>query len=137
KLSVARTNLKLGRRDKAIALLREALEEAGDPLLKGEAALVLLDLYEKDQDPESARKMAELVAEAGGDPASVAYALWKLAGIDERTAMARERSALASYERILRDPPEGLPKALVEAQVRRLRGRIESSEKELGTTQLV
>ena len=137
KLSVARTNLKLGRKDKAIALLRETLDEAGDPSLKGEAALLLLEIYEKSGELESMRRMAELVAEAGGDNASVAYACWKLANLDERAALAKERSALASYERILRDPPEGLPRPLVEAQVRRLRARVESTERELGSTQLV
>jgi serine/threonine protein kinase len=137
KLSVARTNLKLGRKDKAIALLRETLEEAGDASLKGEAALLLLEIYEKSGDADSTRRMAELVAESGGDSASIAYACWKLANLDERAALAKERAALASYERILRDPPEGLPRPLVEAQVRRLRARVESTERELGSTQLV
>jgi serine/threonine protein kinase len=137
KLSVARTNLKLGRRDKAVALLRETLEEAGDQTLKGEAALILLDIYEKENDQEGVRKMAELVADAGGDAASIAYACWKLAVIDERAALSKERSALALYERILRDPPEGLPRPLIETQIRRLRARVESSEREMGATQLV
>jgi len=137
KLSVARTNLKLGRRDKAVALLRETLEEAGDQALKGEAALILLDIYEKENDQDGVRKMAEVVADAGGDAASIAYACWKLAVMDERGALSKERSALAMYERILRDPPEGLPRALIEAQIRRLRARVESSEREMGATQLV
>jgi hypothetical protein len=137
KLSVARTNLKLGRKDKAIALLRETLDEAGDPSLKGEAALLLLEIYEKSGDLDGTRRMAETVAEAGGDPAAIAFACWKLANLDERAALAKERAALAAYERILRDPPEGLPRPLVEAQIRRLRARVESTERELGSTQLV
>jgi hypothetical protein len=137
KLSVARTNLKLGRRDKAVALLRETLDEAGDAALKGEAALILLDIYEKENDQDGVRRMAELVAEAGTDAASIAYACWKIAVIEERAALAKERAALAMFERILRDPPEGLPRPLIEAQVRRLRAKIESSEREMGTTQVV
>ncbi|HZV00922.1 MAG TPA: serine/threonine-protein kinase [Planctomycetota bacterium] len=137
KLSVARTNLKLGRRDKAVSLLRETLDEAGDPALKGEAALLLLEIFEKENDQDGVRRMAELVVDAGGDAASVAYACWKLAVMDERQALAKERSALALYERILRDPPEGLPRALIEAQIRRLRARVESSEREMGATQVV
>src|SRR2546421_7467324 len=66
KLSVARTNLKLGRRDQAVALLRETLEEAGDPALKSEAALILLEIHEKDGDPDGVRRMAELVVQVGG-----------------------------------------------------------------------
>src|SRR5581483_6186395 len=116
---------------------RETLDEAGDPSLKGEAALLLLEIYEKSGDLEGTRRMAETVAEAGADPASIAYACWKLANLDERAALAKERAALASYERILRDPPEGLPRPFVEAQVRRLRARVESTERELGSTQLV
>ena len=57
--------------------------------------------------------------------------------IEERAAVSRERAALAAYERILRDPPEGLPKALVETQVRRLKARVESSEREINATQIV
>jgi serine/threonine protein kinase len=137
RLSVARTNLKLGRRDKAVALLRETLAEAGDPDLKSEAALLLLEIFEKDGDQEQAAQMAATVAEVCKDGAAVAYAAWKLAMLDERGAIEKEKSALARYERILREPPEGMPRALVEAQVKRLRARIESSERELGTTQIV
>ena len=43
KLSVARTNLKLGRRDKAVSLLLETIED-GDPNLRSDAALLLLQL---------------------------------------------------------------------------------------------
>ncbi|MEZ0228497.1 MAG: hypothetical protein ACAI25_07710, partial [Planctomycetota bacterium] len=102
-----------------------------------EAALLLLEIYDKEGDQDGVRKMAELVAEAGGDAASIAYACWKIAVMEERGALQKERAALAMYERILRDPPEGLPRPLIESQIRRLRARVESSEREMGATQVV
>jgi len=138
KLSIARTNLKMGRRDKAVMLLRETLsEEGGDSELKSEAALLLLEIFEQDGDQVQAAAMAETVAAVARDPAAVAYASWKLAMLDERGALDRERSAMARYERILKDPPEGLPRALLESQVKRLKERIDARQRELGTTQVL
>lgn len=136
KLSVARTNLKLGRRDKAVALLEEAMTE-GDPALRVEAATLLCELYESDGDHDKVRGMAEAILEAPGDPAVAAFAAWKLADIEEKAAVASTRKALARYEAILRDPPDELPRAVVEAQVRRLRALLAQSERDGNTTQVV
>ena len=136
KLSVARTNLKLRRRDKAMSLLQEALED-GDPALRSEAALLLLELFESDGDPEGVRKMATQVLADAQDTAVAAYAAWKLAELDEKDALRDLQQALARYERILRDPPEDLPRALIEAQVKRLRAQIAATQRDASSTSIV
>lgn len=139
KLSVARTNIKLGRRDKAVSLLLETINE-GDPGLRAEAALLLLSLYERDGDQAGVRRMAQTILEQPSDqidPASMAYAAWKLGQLEEADAVARNRSALARYEAILSDPPEGMPVDLLEEQIRRLREQIGEAERVSGQTQVV
>jgi serine/threonine protein kinase len=135
KLSVARTNLKLGRRDKAISLLSEAVYD-GDPAHRAEAALLLMGIHQDEGDLDKLRAMAEVVATCSSDPSSSAYAAWKLAELDEQEAMADLRRALERYEAILRDPPADLPRTLIEHQVERLRGQLQAAEKESQTTQL-
>ena len=136
KLSVAKTNLKLRRRDKALSLLQEALED-GDPALRSEAALLMLELFESDGDAEGVRKMATQVLADAQDSAVAAYAAWKLAELDEKDALRDLGQALERYERILRDPPEDLPRALIEAQVKRLRAQIAAAGREGSSTSIV
>lgn len=136
KLSVAKTNLKLRRRDKAMSLLQEALED-GDPALRAEAALLLMELFESDGDPDGVRRMATQVLADAQDTAVAAFAAWKLAELDEKAALRDLQQALAHYERILRDPPEDLPRALIEAQVKRLRGQIAAAQRDAGSTSIV
>jgi FimV-like protein len=136
KLSVARTNIKLGRRDKAVSLLRETVEE-GDPSLRAEAALLLLSIYEGDGDQENVRRMAEIILSQASDPATIAYAGWKLADLDEQAASERIRSALQRYEGILKAPPEGLPREVIEEQVTRLQTQLIEAKRESGSTRIV
>ncbi len=136
KLSVARTNLKLGRRDKAVSLLEEALAD-GDPALRTEAATLLVEIYEEQQDLDGVRRMAEVILQDPQDPALAAFASWKLADIEERAAIAAIRKALARYEAILREPPDELPRALLEQQVKRLRLQLAQAEREAGSTQVM
>jgi serine/threonine protein kinase len=139
KLSVARTNIKLGRRGKAVSLLLETINE-GDPGLRAEAALLLLGLYDKEGDPKGVRRMAEVVLDQPTeqvDPASAAYAAWKLATLEEAEAITRTKGALARYESILADPPEGFPPEVIEEQVRRLREQIRKAEQSTSNTQIV
>ncbi|MGE0710490.1 MAG: serine/threonine-protein kinase [Planctomycetota bacterium] len=139
KLSVARTNIKLGRRGKAVSLLLETIQE-GDPGLRAEAALLLLSLYEKDGDTAGVRNMAETVLAQPADQvdaAGLAYAAWKLATIEEQDGIARIRAALGRYEAILAAPPEGFPPEVLEEQVRRLREQVQSAERSTSSTQVV
>jgi serine/threonine protein kinase len=136
KLSVARTNLKLGRKDKAVALLEEALAD-GDPALRVEAATLLVEIYEEQKDLDGVRRMAEVILAEPQDPALSAYASWKLADIEEKTAVVAIKKALARYEAILRDPPEELPRAILEHQVKRLRSQLAHAERETGSTQVI
>ena len=137
KLSVARTNLKLGRRDKAVSLLLETLKD-GDPSLRSEAGLLLLTLYEQEGDEGNMRRMAEVVLAESDDPAARAYAAWRLAALDEAAALDRQQAALERYRAILRTPPAGLPPELIEEQVRRLQAQIGEAEKDRGgQTQIV
>ena len=90
KLSVARTNIKLGRRGKAVGLLLETIEE-GEPHLRAEAALLLMALYEKEGDEQAVRQMAEtIVAQPHDeiDASTLGYASWQLARHEERAAQA-------------------------------------------------
>jgi serine/threonine protein kinase len=135
KLSVARTNLKLGRTDKAISLLREALEE-GDSGLRSEAALLLLELYESEERWDDVRRVAEIVAGVSQDPSQVAYVTWKLADLEERSAQDAVRRALARYEKLLATAPEALPRPVIEQQIRRLREQLASSERDSGSTKI-
>jgi serine/threonine protein kinase len=136
KLSVARTNLKLGRKDKAVALLEEALAD-GDPALRVEAATLLVEIYEEQKDLDGVRRMAEVILAEPQDPALSAYASWKLADIEEKSAVLAIKKALARYESILRDPPEELPRAILEHQVKRLRSQLAHAERETGSTQVI
>ena len=135
KLSVARTNLKLGRRDKAISLLSEAVHD-GDPGHRAEAALLLMGIHEQEGDLDGLRAMAEVVAACSTDPSAAAYATWKLAELDESRARAGLEQALERYEALLREPPADLPRTLIEHQVERLRSQIKASERESGATQV-
>ena len=136
RLSVARTNVKLGRRDKAISLLSEALTE-GDSQLRAEAALLLMELHEGAEEWERVRELAEVVLAESSDPSHTAFAAWKLADLDEREALERARRALAHYTAILERPPEALPREVLEAQIRRLKAQIAASEREQGSTQVL
>lgn len=136
KLSVARTNLKLGRKDKAVSLLEEALAD-GDPAMRTEAATLLVEIYEEQKDLDGVRRMAEVILQDPQDPAMAAFALWKLADLEERGAIAGVKQALSRYEAILRDPPDELPRALLEQQVKRLRAQVAQAEREAGATQVM
>ncbi len=136
KLSVARTNLKLGRRDKAKSLLEEAVGDV-DAATRNEAAVLLCELFEGEGDVEGVRRMAQTILQDPQDPALAAFAAWKLADLDERAALESLRQAVARYEAILRDPPDELPRAVVEAQLKRLRGQLSRAEREVGATQVV
>jgi len=136
KLSVARTNLKLGRRGKAMSLLSEALED-GDPGLRAEAARLMLEIHEAEDDPAGVRRMAEAILDVSRDPSMTAYAGWKLAELDEKAALADLQRAIARYERILEEAPDELPRTVIEAQVRRLKSQLSAVEREAGTTQVV
>ena len=135
KLSVARTNLKLGRRDKAISLLSEAVHD-GDPAHRAEAALLLMGIHEREGDLDGLRAMAEVVSACSSDPSAATYAAWKLAELDEQRAVQGLEAALARYEAILKEPPDDLPRSLIEHQVERLRAQIQANEREAGTTQV-
>ena len=136
KLSVARTNIKLGRRDKAMSLLQETIDD-GDPALRAEAALLLLGLYEKEGDEAGLRRMAELVTRDSTDPSATAFASWKLAVLEERAAQENVRAALERYRAILADPPEGMPREVLEAQVARLERQLAEAERDMGSTEVV
>ncbi|MBL4848892.1 MAG: protein kinase [Planctomycetes bacterium] len=139
KLSVARTNIKLGRRGKAVSLLLETIEE-GDPPLRTEAALLLMTLYEKEGDAPSVQRMAETIMAQPPDeidPASRAYAAWKLARQDERAAQESIRSALDKYQEILKAPPDGFPPNVIEEQIRRLQEQLQEGDKAVNSTQVV
>ncbi|MCW8139257.1 MAG: protein kinase [Planctomycetota bacterium] len=136
KLSVARTNLKLGRKDKAMSLLEEAIAD-GDPSLRAEAATLLIELYEEQKDLDGVRRMAEAILQDPSDPALNAFASWKLADLEERAALAAVRRALARYEAILKEPPDDLPRAMIEQQVKRLRAHLAQAEREAGATQVL
>ncbi|MCO5164909.1 MAG: serine/threonine protein kinase [Planctomycetes bacterium] len=136
KLSVARTNLKLGRKDKAVSLLEEALAD-GDPALRTEAATLLIEIYEEQQDVDGVRRMAEAILQDPKDPALGAFASWKLAALEERAALAAVKRALARYEAILKEPPDDLPRAVIEQQVKRLRANLVQTEREAGATQVL
>ncbi|RMG10366.1 MAG: serine/threonine protein kinase [Planctomycetota bacterium] len=136
RLSVAKTNIKLGRTEKAVSLLRETLSD-GDARLRSEAALLLLGIYEAEGDVEGMREMAEAVLAGAPGEAARAYAGWVLAGLEERASLERARAALARYEALLESPPEGLPADVVEAQIQRLRERIAEAEREAAATRVV
>jgi len=135
KISLARTNLKLGRRGKAVALLEETVTSGDEPTLRAEAGLLLLDLYDKERDVRSARRMAEIIARCSVDGAST-YAIWKLARFADEEALRNERSALNHYERLLlHASPEHHP--ILDAQITRLKNRIAASEEALSSFQVI
>ena len=136
KLSVARTNLKLGRREKAVSLLLETIED-GDPGLRSDAALLLLQLFEKEGDHEQTRRMAEVVVREAVDPTAVAFARWRLAALAERVALEANQAALERYRALLAAPPAGLPREVIEEQVRRLEAKVADAERDAGTTRVV
>jgi serine/threonine protein kinase len=139
KLSVARTNIKLGRRSKAVSLLLETIEEA-DPPLRAEAALILMSLYEKDGDEASVHRMAATIMAQPADeidPAARAYAGWQLARQAERAAQAQVRTALERYQEILQSPPDGLPPNVIEEQIRRLQEQLQDADRAVNSTQVV
>jgi serine/threonine protein kinase len=136
KLSVARTNIKLGRREKAVSLLSETIKD-GDPGLRAEAALLLLSIYEKDEDLPKVRQMCEIVLADPPGSSSAAYVAWKLATLDESDAIDKTRQALARYEAILADAPADLPREVIEAQVLRLKTQIADAVREGDMTQIV
>ena len=137
KLSVAKANLRLNRTEKALALLREMLDDDEDPQLRVEAALLLLDIHERQGDIERAREAATVALQSGQDPGVSAFVRWKLAGYHEREAIERERQALAFYERILEDGPEGLPNEVLTGKVRAMRARVSEAERGLGEVRVV
>ncbi len=137
KLSVAKANLRLQRMEKALALLREMLSEAEDPDLRTEAALMLLDIYDRDGDIERAREAAQVALDTGRNKAVKAFVCWKLAAYHEREAIDRERRALALYERVLAESPDGLPKEVVARKVKDIRSRIALAERSLGEIRVV
>lgn len=136
KLSVARTNIKLGRRDKAVSLLSETIKD-GDPGLRAEAALLLLSIYEKDEDLPKVRQMCEIVLKDPPGSSSAAYVAWTLAALDESEAIGKTRQALARYEAILADAPADLPREVIESQVLRLKTQIADAVREGDMTQIV
>lgn len=135
KLSVARTNLKLKRRDKAEALLAEAIQD-GDPSLRCEAALLLLELRESEGKHAEVEPLVRIVADTARDPETKAFAAWKLAEIDQRHAI---NSLVAAIERLqaieLELPPE-LPRPLLEEQLNRLRDQLSTLERDQGTVRV-
>lgn len=139
KLSVARTNIKLGRRSKAVSLLLETVEEADAPL-RAEAALLLMSLYEKDGDEASVHRMAATIMAQPADeidPAARAYAGWQLARQAERGAQAQIRTALERYQEILKAPPDGLPPNVIEEQIRRLQEQLQEADRAVNSTRVV
>ncbi len=139
KLSVARTNIKLGRRGKAVSLLLETIEEA-DPPLRAEAALLLMSLYDKEGDQASVHRMAATIMAQPADeidPAARAYAGWQLARQAERAAQAQVRRALERYQEILKSPPDGLPPNVIEEQIRRLQEQLQEADRAVNSTQVV
>ena len=137
KLSVAKANLRLQRMEKAMALLKEMLKEGEDGDLRVEAALMLLEIYDRDGDLDRAREVAQVILREGRDKEVQAYVSWKLAAYHEREAIDRDRQALAYYERVLGEAPEGLPKDVVARKVRDIRGRIAAAERSLGEIRVV
>src|SRR5690606_16879874 len=109
----------------------------GDPALRTEAATLLVEIYEEQQDLDGVRRMAEVILQDPQDPALAAFASWKLADLEERAAIAAIKKALARYEAILREPPDELPRALLEQQVKRLRLQLAQAEREAGVTQVM
>jgi serine/threonine protein kinase len=135
KLSLARTNLKLGRREKAVTLLLEIVNSEDDPTLKAESGLILLDLFDKEGDITRARGMAEAIARCNVEGAST-YAIWKLARYYDEEILEKEKAALSHYERlILRANPEHRP--IIDSQITRLKNRIVSSEQDRATLQVI
>ena len=135
KLSLARTNLKLGRREKAIAMLEEVVSGDNEASLRAEAGLMLLEIHEKAGDVASARRMAETVARCEVEGAST-FAIWKLARYDTRESLDRERSALSHFERLLlRASPDHRP--IIDTQIARIRSRIAAIEQELSLFEVI
>lgn len=135
KLSLARTNLKLGRREKAVSLLREIVQNEEDAALKAEAGLILLDLFDKEGDLNNAQRMAEIVARCKVDGAST-YAIWKLARYDDEQILRKEKAALSHYERLLlHSSPEH--RSIIDSQITRLKNRIVASEQDLAALQVI
>lgn len=136
KISLARTNLKLGRRDKALTLLHEVLDaSSAEPGLHAEAGLILLDLYERERDWVAARRVAESVARSKVEGAS-SYAIWKLARFDELDALTRLRSAATHYDRLLlHASPEHRP--VIDRQLANLKERIQEMESSHASHQVV
>ena len=129
KLSLARTNLKLGRRGKAVSILEEMLASESDKALRAEAGLILLDLYDREQDVTRARRAAQMVARTELEGASD-YGLWKLARYANQEALDATRAALASHQSLLQRVGSD-QRALVEGQIERLERRINQSVEEL------
>ncbi|HVY60755.1 MAG TPA: protein kinase, partial [Planctomycetota bacterium] len=94
RISIARTNLKMGRADRSLALLRDVIRE--DPENRVEAALLLAEIADAQKDPKAAREALELVAKEAKEPAEQAYAALRLAAALEREAIERDRAALAA-----------------------------------------
>jgi predicted Ser/Thr protein kinase len=135
KLSLARTNLKLGRREKAVTLLQEIASREEDATLKAEAGLILLDLFDREGDMTNARRMAEAVARCNVEGAST-YAIWKLARYDDEDVLTKEKAALSHYERLLLHAhPEHRP--IIDTQITRLKNRIIVSEQDLAALQVI
>ena len=136
---MARTNIKLGRRGKAVGLLLETIEE-GEPHLRAEAALLLMALYEKEGDEPAARRMAEtIVAQPHDevDASTLAYAAWQLARQEERAAQSKLRAALDRYQAILAAPPAGFPPNVIEEQIRRLQAQLQDIDRAVDSTHVV
>lgn len=135
KLSLAKTNLKLGRRDKAIAMLKEVAEGSDDRAMRAEAGLLLLDIYEKAKDLTNARRMAETITNCKVEGAST-YALWKLARYQEEETLEQERQTLAHYKRLL-SMARAEHRPVIEHHMARLKDRIFVTEQELAAYQVI
>ncbi|MCA8924410.1 MAG: serine/threonine protein kinase, partial [Planctomycetes bacterium] len=135
KLSVARTNLKLKRRDKAEALLAEAIQD-GDPSLRCEAALLLLELRESEGKHDEVEPLVKIIADTARDPETRAFAAWKLAELDQRHAIGHMIAAIERLQAVELEPPPELPRAILEEQLTRLREQLSTLERDQGSVRL-
>jgi predicted Ser/Thr protein kinase len=137
RLSVAKANLKVGRRDRAVSLLREIVRSEEDAAVRVEAALLLFDLRESEGLDEEARTMAQTILECAEDAGTMAYASWKLACLEERAAIDRVRRSLARYERMLDDSRCAVPRELLESRADHLREILDRMEQALASTEVI
>ena len=128
-IALARTNVRLGRMDKAASIYRKLTRKGGSVAL--EASIHLADLLERQGDLEGALALYLDVIKASRRPAETAYALWKVGNYHEQQAAAANEKAVSVYREILENRASPFPRALLEARIRRLEDSIKALREEI------